>query len=89
MGRLRNTARKEELLRLQMGRRDPSRDRVPGLFGDFELHGPLRLLLHNNRASGDMTPLNHIVDAKPDQITPAQFAVDGEVEQCKFSSSMI
>jgi hypothetical protein len=40
-------------------------------------------------ARGDMTPLNHIVDAKPNQITLAQFAVDGEVEQCKFSGSMI
>ena len=34
-----------------------------------------------------MTLLNHIVDAKSDQITPAQFAIDGEVEQCKFSGS--
>jgi len=72
-----------------MHRHDPSRDCLARLLGDLELHGLLRLLLHNNRASGDMTPLNHIVDAKPDQITPAQFAVDGEVEQCKFSGSMI
>jgi hypothetical protein len=45
---------------------DPSRDRLARLLGDLELHGPLRLLLHNNRASGDMTPLKHIVNAKPD-----------------------
>ena len=66
---------------------DPSCDRLARLLGDLELHGLLRLLLHNNRASGDMTLLNHIVDAKSDQITPAQFAIDGEVEQCKFSGS--
>jgi len=50
---------------------DTSCDRLARLLGDLELHGLLRLLLHNNRASGDMAPLNHIVDAKSDQITPA------------------
>ena len=36
-----------------------------------------------------MTALDHIVDAKRDQITPAQFAVDGEIEQCEFPGSLI
>jgi hypothetical protein len=89
MGRFRNAAWKEELLRLQMGRRDPRGDRVPRLLGDLELHRPLGLLLHDNRARGDMTALDHIVDAKPDQITPAQLTVDGEVEQGEFPGSLI
>ena len=38
---------------------------------------------------GDMTALDHIVDAKPDQIAAAQLAVDGKVEQRKFPGSMI
>src|SRR5437867_546727 len=50
--RRRHTARKEELLRLQAGGRDPGTDRVPRLFGDLELHRPLGLLLHDNRAWG-------------------------------------
>jgi hypothetical protein len=29
------------------------------------------------------------MDAKPDQIAPAQLAVDGEVEQREFPGSMI
>jgi hypothetical protein len=72
-----------------VGRRDPRRDCVPGLFGDFELHRPLGLPLHDNCAGGDMTALDHIMDAKRDQITPAPLAVDGKVERRKFSGSMI
>jgi len=55
MRRLRNAARKEELLRLQTGRCDPRSDCAPRLFGDLELHRPLGLLLHDNCAGGDMT----------------------------------
>jgi hypothetical protein len=36
-----------------------------------------------------MAALDHVVDAKPNQIAPAQLAVDGEVEQCEFTVSMI
>src|ERR1022692_13486 len=89
MWRLRNAAWKEELLRLQVGRRDPGGDRVPRLLGDLKLHRSLGLLLHDNRAGGDATALDHIMDAKPDQIAPAQLAVDGEVEQREFPGSMI
>jgi hypothetical protein len=89
MGRLRNAAWKEVLLRLQMGRRDPGVDRVPCLLGDFKLHRPLGLLLYDNRPRRNPSALDDIVDAKPDQIAPAQLAVDGEVEQCEFAGSMI
>ena len=89
MRRLRNAARKEELLRLQMGRRDPGVDRVPCLLGDLELDRALSLLLHDNRPRRNPSALHDIVDAKPDQIAPAQLAVDGEVEQCEFAGPMI
>ena len=89
MRRLRNAARKYELLRLQMSGCYPSAHRAPRLLGDFELHRPLGFLLHDNRTVGDMTALDHIVDAKRDQITPAQLAVDGKVEQCEFPGSLI
>jgi len=71
-----------------MGARDPRVDSVPRLLREFELHRPLALLLHHNRAAGDVTPLDHIVDAKRDQITAAQLAVDGKVEQCEVPGSM-
>jgi hypothetical protein len=70
-------------------RRNPGGDRVPRLLDDLKLHRPLGLLLHNNRAGGNMTALDHIVDAEPDQIASAQLAIDGEIEQCKFPRSMI
>src|SRR5208337_4350443 len=89
MRRRQHAARKEELLRLQMGRRDPGSDRVPRLLGDLKLHRSLRLLLHDNRAWSDMNALDHITNAKPDQVASAQLAVDGEVEQREFTSSMI
>jgi len=50
------------------------------LLGDLELHRPLGLLLHDNRAGGDVTALDHVVDTKPNQIAAAQLAVDGKVE---------
>src|SRR5437762_12017387 len=68
---------------------DPCGYRIPRLLGDLELHWSLRFLLHDNRTAGDVTALDHIVDAQRDQITPAQFAVDGKVEQCEFPGSMI
>jgi hypothetical protein len=71
MGRLGNAARKEKLLGLQMGRRDPGRNRVPRLLGVLELNWALCLLLHANCARGNMTTLDHIAYAQPDQIALA------------------
>src|SRR5258706_14104362 len=87
--RRRHTARKEELLRLQAGGRDPGTDCVPRLFGDLELHRPLGLLLHDDRTRGDMTALEHIANVKPHKVAPAPLAVDGEIEQREFPRSMI
>jgi len=67
-----------------MCRGDPRGHRDSRLLSELELHRPLRLPLHDNRAGCDMTALNHIVDAKRYEITPAQFAVDSEVEQREF-----
>ena len=84
-----------------MRRADPSRNRIARLLGDLKLHRPLRLLLHDHRARGDMTALDHIINkgqaARPEAPTenkrdldrPDSAAVDGEVELCKFSGSMI
>jgi hypothetical protein len=69
-----------------MCHRDPGSDRVPCLLGNLELNGPLGLLLHDNR---DVTALDHVVNAKPDQIASAQLAVDCEIEQREFSAPMI
>src|SRR6266478_1355321 len=89
MRRLCNAARKEELLWLQMGRRDPRVHRVPRLLGDLELDRALGLLLHDYRPRRDRSALDDIVDAKPNQIAPAQLAVDTEIEQREFPDSMV
>src|SRR5438552_9820254 len=68
---------------------DPCGYHIPRLLGDLELHWSLGFLLHDNRAAGDTTALDHIMDAQRDQITSAQFTVDGKVEQCEFPGSMI
>jgi hypothetical protein len=52
-------------------RRDSGRDRVSRLVGYLELHRPLRLLLHDNRAGRDATTLDYIVNAQCDQIAAA------------------
>jgi hypothetical protein len=72
-----------------MGVRDPGSDRVSCLFGDLELHRWLGLRLHDNRARRDLIVLHDIVDTKRNQITSAQFVIDGEVEQCESARSMI
>jgi hypothetical protein len=89
MGRFRNATRKEELLRLQMRGGDPGRHRIPRLLGNLKLHRPLGFPLHHNRAGGDMTAQDHVVDAKADQIAASQLAIDGEVEQRKLPDSVI
>jgi hypothetical protein len=76
MRRLRHPARKEKLLRFQMRRGDPVGDRVPRLLSDLELHRPLGLLLHDNRARSDSTALNDIVNVEPNQIAPGALMRD-------------
>src|SRR5260370_36719757 len=75
MRRLRNTTRKEELLRFEMSVRNPGSDRVSCLFGDFELNRSLGLRLHDNRARRDSTALHDILDTMANEIASAQFAV--------------
>jgi hypothetical protein len=60
-----------------MRRGDPVGDRVARLLNDLELHRPLGLLLHHNRARSDSTALNDIVYLETYQVAPAQLAVDG------------
>lgn len=59
-----------------MGHRDPGRDRVARLLSYLELNRALRLLLHDNRSGSDMAALRNIADAKPDETTLAQLAID-------------
>jgi len=57
------------------------------LLGDFELHWPLCLLLHDHGARSDETIVAYIADAQLHKITGSQFAVDRKIEQGKFTRS--
>jgi hypothetical protein len=59
----------------------PRLDRGSGLLGDLELHRTARLLLNCGRAVTDPTADADIVDLKPHEIAPSEFAVDREVEE--------
>jgi hypothetical protein len=72
-----------------MCRRNPDGGRVGRLLGNLELDRPLCLLLHDNRAGGDPTALDHIVNMESDKITPAQLAAGGEVEEREFPGSRL
>ena len=42
-----------------------------------------------SKAASDLTALDDVVHAETDQIAAAPFAVDGEIEWCKFSGPMV
>jgi hypothetical protein len=65
----------------QARRRDPRRHGLSGLVGEFELDGPLRLALHHYGPRRDMAAGRNVLNSQPNEVTPAQLAVDGQVEQ--------
>ena len=67
-----------------MCRRDPGGDHLPRVLGNLKLDRSLGLLLHDDRTGSHPTAMDHIVNMEPDQITPAQLAVDSEVEHGEF-----
>ena len=61
---------KQELLRFQVRCSNPRVDRVPRLLGELKLDRPLRLLLHDNCAWGDMTTLDPSWTRSPTRSQP-------------------
>jgi len=57
------------------------------LLGDFELHCPLCLLLHDHGPRSDETTVAYIADAQLHQVTGSKFAVDRKIERGKFTRS--
>lgn len=58
------------------------------MLGDLKLHGSLGFLLHDSRPHGDAIPVGNIANAQLHQITRPELAVDGDIEQGEFSSSL-
>jgi len=67
---------------------NPRRHSLAGLLRDFELHGSMRLLLHDNGATGHAGPVRDIPDAQPHEITGPELAVDREVKQRNLPGSL-
>src|SRR2546426_8446584 len=86
MGRLRETARKQVLLRLQVRLVDPGCDCGSGRFRQVKLHWPLGLSLHDHRSGQNLVAVRDIANTQIDEITTAQLAVDCEVEHRQVSN---
>ena len=56
-------------------------DVLPGLLGQIEPDGPACLLLAHGRAVHGVAVGRHVIDPDRYDITAAQLAVDGEIEQ--------
>ena len=52
------------------------------------MYGSLSLSLNDQRPWQHLIAVDNIADSQTDEITAAQFAVDGEVEQCEIADSM-
>jgi len=48
---------------------------------DLELDGPLRLVLQDDGARGNLFTVADVADLQGNEVAPAQFAVDPEVEE--------
>src|ERR1700680_3627550 len=58
----------------------PCRHALASLLGNLELYRPLRLLLHDRRATGNVLPVTNVAHPQLRQITCPKLAVDGEIE---------
>jgi hypothetical protein len=67
---------------------NPSGNRSPRLFGDFELDGPSGLLLKDHHPPFDAARGKQIRDTQPDEIATAELAVQGKVEEGQVAGLM-
>jgi hypothetical protein len=81
VGRAGEAAGKQELVGPQAGCRNPGADRLSGLLRQLEPDWLTGLALNHRRSGEDTTGAGDIPDAEVHEITSAQLAVDGEIEQ--------
>jgi hypothetical protein len=58
------------------------------LLRKLELNRPLRLALQDHRSLRNPVALVDVADAKADEVTPSQLAVDGQIEERQFPRSL-
>ena len=59
------------------------------MLGQLELHGLPGLLLHDGRAMPGRGVDDELADAQLHEVTSAQLAVNGEVEQCQVTDAAL
>ena len=67
-------------------RRNPGRDTLTSLLRDFELHWSMRFLLHESRATYDMTSHVDVLHLQSRQIARSKLTVDREIEHRQLAS---
>ncbi len=88
MGRVRETAGEQALLRLQHRLLYPRFDSGPGRLRQLELDRPLRLSLHDHRTGQNLVAVRDVANTQIDEVATPQFAVDREVEHCQVANLM-
>jgi len=76
------------VFRLQFRIPNPGGDGSSGRLGQFKLHGPLGLLLHNHRSRQNLIAVGDVAHTEIYEIASTQLAVNREVEQCQISGLM-
>jgi len=80
MGEIIDTAWKHEVMDRSPSPIKPCREALACFGYDLELHGTPSLLLDDRRAITKYTCTHQVTNPDLDQITAAQFAVDGQIE---------
>jgi hypothetical protein len=88
MGRLVDSAWKQEVVGSKSGLLDPLLNCVARRRCDLKLHGTLRLLLHDDGSRGDLVAMTDVANLQFHQVAAPELAVNAEIEQRKFTNSV-
>ena len=75
-----DSAWKDELIQRAASVFEPGQNAAAGGLEEFELNGPAGLLLDDDCARPNPTAADEVADFDLDDITPAQFAINSEIE---------
>lgn len=55
-------------------------------FGDLELYGMMRFLLHHRCTGNDLVADAYVLDAQASEVTVPQLTINGKTEHCQFAN---
>src|SRR5690606_19118630 len=65
---------KQEVIRLQSSLADPGMQCIPSCWGNFELHRPLRFVLHDDGACCHLVAMAYVPNLQRNKVTAPQLA---------------